>query len=215
MAVPKFNEVNKMKKFLAIILALIMIVTCFAACGDTKEPDDNNTTTSAGIEGIKKPVEDLEGVKSSSFEKFTAVDLAGNTVDESIFKGKKLTMINIWATFCRPCINEMPDLEKLHQEYADKGVQVMGIVCDVSYSGDGYEPPLYDAALDIVEDTGVTYTSLLPSDSLDMIKLSEVYSVPETIFVDENGNIVGDSFIGSRSFEDWKAIVDSILANME
>ncbi len=204
-----------MKKFLAVILSLLMIVTCFTACGDTKEPEENNTTTSSGIEGVKKPQESLEGVKHASFEKFTAVDLAGNTVDESIFKGKKLTMINIWATFCRPCIGEMPDLEWLSKKYADKGVQVMGIVCDVSYSGDGYEPSLYDAALAIVEDTGVTYTSLLPSDSLDMIKLSEVYSVPETIFVDENGKIVGESFIGSRSFEDWKAIVDSILANME
>ncbi len=202
-----------MKKISAVILAVLMIVACSTACGDTNS--DNTTTTSPGIEGIKQPEENLDGVKYGSFEKFTAVDLAGNEVTQDIFKGKKLTMINIWATFCRPCIGEMPDLEKLNKEYADKGVQVIGIVCDVSYSGDSYESSLYKSALDVVQMTGVTYTNLLPSKSLDMIKLSEVYSVPETVFVDEYGKIVGESYVGSRGFEDWKQIVDSILVNME
>ena len=203
-----------MKKYLAVILAILMIVTCFTACGDTKEPEENNTTTSYGIDGINKPQENLDDVKYGSFEEFTAVDLAGKVLDEDIFEGKKLTMINIWATFCKPCINEMPDLETLNKEYADKGFQVIGIVCDVRYSGDSYEPSLYESALDVVEMTGVTYTNLLPSDSLDMIKLSEVYSVPETIFVDEDGRIVGESYVGSRSLEDWKAIVDDILESV-
>ena len=207
-----------MKKTLALIFAALMIVSCFTACGGTESGDDTSyasTTLSNGINGIKVPEENLDGVEYGSFSKFTAVDLAGKKVTEDIFKGKKLTMINIWATFCSPCIREMPDLEKLSQDYADKDFQIIGMVCDVNYEADGYDEDLYASALDIVEMTGVTYTNLLPSDSLDKIKLSEVYSVPETIFVDENGEIVGQSYIGSRGLEDWKTVVDSVLASME
>ena len=198
-----------MKKALALIFAVIMIATCFAACGNTQA--DNLP----GVEGITIPKENLIGVKYGSFKKFTAIDLDGNTVNSDIFKGKKLTMINIWATFCRPCINEMPDLSNISKEYSDKDFQVIGIVCDINYSGNSYEPSLYQRALDIVEMTGVTYTNLLPSKSLDMIKLDEVYSVPETIFVDEDGNIVGTSYIGSRTYESWKEIIDNTLNSME
>ena len=190
-----------MKKTLALIFAVLVIVTCLTACGGTQDKEN----------ALNIPEESLEGVEYNSFSKFTAIDLDGNKVTEDIFKGKKLTMINIWATFCRPCIGEMPDLNTLNREYADKDFQVIGILCDVSYLNDGYEPTLYQKALNIVADTGVTYRNLLPSRSLDMIKLSEVYSVPETIFVDENGNIIGESIVGSRSYESWKAIIDSVL----
>ena len=190
-----------MKKTLALIFAILVIVTCFAACDNTQ--NDSNA--------IRIPEESLDGVEYHSFSKFTAIDLNGKKVTENIFKGKKVTMINIWATFCRPCISEMPALNTLHQEYADKDFQVIGMVCDVSYLNDGYEPTLYQRTLDIVAATEVTYRNLLPSKSLDFIKLSEVYSVPETIFVDENGNIIGESYVGSRSYEGWKAIVDSVL----
>ena len=203
-----------MKKFLALIFAILMIVSCFTACGDTGDNGDTSTS-SPGIDAILIPEENLDDVEYGSFKKFTAVDLAGKKVTEDIFKGKKLTMINIWATFCRPCINEMPDLETLSKEYADKDFQIIGIVCDVNYDADSYDKDLYASALDVVEMTGVTYTNLLPSKSLDMIKLSEVYSVPETIFVDENGNIVDTNYIGSRSYENWKTIVDNILESMD
>ena len=194
-----------MKKTLALIFAILMIVSCFAACGGNENGDDIFTI----------PKEDLTDVEYGSFKKFTTLDLDGKKVTEDIFKGKKLTMINIWATFCRPCINEMPDLEILSKEYADKDFQIIGIVCDVNYDDEGYNEDLYSSALDVVEMTGVTYRNLLPSKSLDMIKLGEVYSVPETIFVDENGEIVGQSFIGSRGLEDWKTVVDSVFASME
>lgn len=185
-----------MKKISALILAVIMIVSCFTACGGNQQASENGEET------------------YTDFERFTTVDLDGKAVDASVFQGKKLTMINIWATFCSPCIGEMPGLERLNNEYADKGFQVIGIVCDVSYAGDGYEESLLESARDIVKETGVTYLNLLPSESLDVIKLNEVYSVPETIFVDENGNIIGESFIGSRSYEDWKQIVDDIFETM-
>ena len=196
-----------MKKSLALIFAILMIFSCFTACGNTGSDD--------GV--LKVPQEDLSEVEYGSFENFTTIDFDGKKVTEDIFEGKKLTMINIWATFCGPCINEMPDLERLSQEYADKDFQIIGIVCDVNYTpdGTGYDADLYERALDIVEMTGVTYRNLLPSNSLDMIKLSEVYSVPETIFVDEDGEIVGTNYVGSRSYDNWKYIIDSVMASID
>ena len=78
-----------MKKFLALIFAILMIVSCFAACGNNENVDDTSTTsssaenlddtstTSSGVGNILIPEEDLKGVEYGSFKKFTAVDLAG------------------------------------------------------------------------------------------------------------------------------------------
>lgn len=201
-----------MKKFSILALILCLTLICFAGCTGENEDSKNDTSSSLAYDvSLKVPQEDLSDVSVDSFKHFTAIDLAGQEVDSSIFKNKKLTMINIWATFCGPCINEMPDLEKLHQDYADKGFQIIGIVSDVTSFQDVYDETLINSAIDIVESTGVTYINLLPSDSLNKIKLSEVYSVPETIFVDENGKIVGNSYIGSRSYEDWQNIIDKLL----
>ncbi len=204
-----------MKKILAILLAAFVVLSCFAACGNNT-PDNSPSSTVTEDGRMKVPEEDIEGIEYGSFAKFNAVDFEGKVYDESIFKGKKLTMINIWATFCRPCINEMPDLELLSKAYAEEDFQLIGIACDVTYDDEGYyDKALLNKAIEIADEiTEVTYLNLLPSRSLDSIKLESVYSVPETIFVDENGNIVDRSYIGSRSYEDWKAIVDSILARM-
>ena len=47
---------------------------------------------------------------------FTATDLKGAAVTSEIFSKNKVTMLNIWGTFCGPCIREMPDLAKLNEE---------------------------------------------------------------------------------------------------
>lgn len=207
-----------MKKLLAIILSLCLIITCFAACsGDSDDSSDVGvtTTTKAESNALRMPEENIDGLEAGSFESFNAVDMTGKKYNSDIFKGKKLTMINIWATFCNPCIGEMPDIEKLSEKYADKGFQVVGIISDVTNGGDGaYNKFLLEDAADVIESTGVTYLNLLPSKSLNYIKLDEVYAVPETIFVDENGKVVGESYTGSRSFEQWEAIVNELLETM-
>ena len=155
-----------------------------------------------GAKNDEAPTADGKGLLSS----FTAETLDGEQADESIFEGKKVTMVNIWATFCGPCIREMPDLQRLHEDYADKGFQVVGIVCDV------YDESGVKAAKAIEEDTGVRYVSLLPSDSLNEAKLKDVTSVPETFFVDETGTVIAGPYIGSNSYENWAAIIEDVLA---
>ncbi len=180
-----------MKKFLCIALSLIMLFG-LAACGGNSE----------GNEGTQEQTGEAKGLLSS----FTSETLDGEKADESIFKGKKVTMVNIWATFCGPCIREMPDLQRLHEDYADKGFQVVGIVCDV------YGETNLDTAKDIVKDTGVKYVSLLPSDSLNEARLKDVTSVPETFFVDETGAVIAGPYIGSNSYENWAQIIEDVLA---
>ena len=68
------------------------------------------------------------GASEAVLGTFAATDMDGNAVDESILSGKKVTMINLWAPWCGPCVGEMPDLQKLNEKYADKGFQVIGVI---------------------------------------------------------------------------------------
>ena len=57
---------------------------------------------------------------------FESTDLDGNKITSDIYSNNKITMINIWGTFCGPCIREMPELAQLSEEYKSKGVEIIG-----------------------------------------------------------------------------------------
>lgn len=193
-----------MKKVIAIILALFCIVSVFVSCGNSQ---DEQTTTN----GTATPGESYYPMGDEIFKGIESYDLDGNKVDDSIFKGKKLTMVNIWGTFCSPCIGEMPDLQKLSEEYADKDFQIIGIICD-AYADDEEKIQL---AKEICKDTGAKYVSIVASASLDDAILDTVMSVPTTFFLNEEGKQFDQNYIGSKSLDRWKAIVDSIYAEIE
>ena len=152
---------------------------------------------------------------AGTLSSFAAWDLNGVPVDQRIFADDKLTLINIWATFCGPCLREMPDLGQLAADYADRGVQVVGIVVDIPQASGAFSPDMVQTARDLVEQTGANYLHLLPSADLIAAKLSGVSSVPETIFVNDKGELVGQSYVGARSGEEWSKIIDSLLETAE
>lgn len=199
------------KRIIALFVCALMIFS-LAACGGTAE-DETTVQQEASDKADKNEKETEETAKEKEingvFGEFTSTDVKGKKVDPDIFKGKKVTMVNIWGTFCAPCIREMPDLQKLNEDYADKGFQVVGIVCDAYEGGDNA------AAKEIINQTGVKYTNILSSDSLVLAKLGAVMSVPETLFLDENGNQIGTNYVGSKSYESWAEIIDSVLAQVK
>lgn len=143
---------------------------------------------------------------------FSAQDLDGNSVNQSIFSGHKLTMINIWATFCGPCINEMPDLGVLSSEMAASGVRIVGVAVDIAdYNGNISDSQLSKAKR-IVSQTGANYLHLAPL-GLGAIT-SQARYVPTTFFVDAYGNQVGDPIVGSKSAAVWKDIINERLAQV-
>lgn len=148
--------------------------------------------------------ESSDVILTGEFKKFTTFDIYGNEINEDLIKGYDLVMINIWGTFCPPCINEMPELGELAGELLEKNILLLGICVDV------YDESGLETAREIVEDTGADYPHLLVSDDLLNIYISGVTAVPETIFLDSTGTIIG-SEIGSRSKEDWEAVIDGYL----
>lgn len=190
-----------MKKFLILIAALCLLM--LTACGQAApeaSPDAEEASDSGQTAGI--------------LSSFSTTDLDGNSVDQSVFADHKLTMVNIWATFCGPCISEMPELGTLASEYADKGLQIVGLVSDVTDSDGNLDEKQLSLARDIVAETGANYTHIVPGEGLNGL-LSQVSGVPTTLFVDSEGKQVGKAYLGSNDLDGWKAVADEMLGSLE
>ena len=113
---------------------------------------------------------------------FETTDLNGNVVSSAdLFAGHKVTMINLWATWCTICKQEMPELEELSKELAEKDCQIIGICTDLDDDN-------VQLANKILEDNGVTYTNIRQTDELAKTLLST--GLPTTYFVDSEGKIL-------------------------
>ena len=142
---------------------------------------------------------------------FETADLDGSKVTEALFADNRMTMINIWGTFCPPCIREMPDLGRLGSDCKDKGVQIVGIVIDALDRYGRLDSKVKDDARRIIYKTKADYLHIVPTIAMFSGLLKDVQVVPTTIFVDSDGHQIGEAYLGSRSYKDWKKIIDSIL----
>lgn len=209
--------------FVAVAMALALML---GACGgqtassSSQQPDAQSASSSSSAQEASEKSGSQEESSAAEVtpvfgETFASEDLEGNAVDQTIFEGHDLTMVNIWATFCGPCLDEMPDLGELNTQYANQNFQIVGIVVDVLNQDLTYNEEQVALAKEVVEKTGASYTHLLPSTDLLMNKLIYVTGVPETVFVDSEGNQVGESYLGARSKEEWSEIIEELLAEVQ
>ena len=123
----------------------------------------------------------------------------------------KLTMVNVWATYCNPCLREMPDLGELGKEYDSGEFQIIGVISDVMVMEDGrVDEKSLEYARELIEQTGADYTHLLLNRSLYEALLSDVSAVPTTFFLDENG-VVLDTVIGAMDKSAWEEKIHGLL----
>ena len=181
-----------MKKTLALILALLM---CFVmtACGGSDEDEHYE-------------VQDIE--IGSAFGDFTSVDLNGNEVTQDVFGEKDVTIVNVWGTYCLPCIMEMPLLVDLSGRLPDNA-QVIGIVVDAA---EGDEETIDDAKL-IMGESIDAFTNILVSDSVKEA-ISSVEAVPTTFIVDREGKIVCTPIVGA-DVEAYEEAVNEYLKTLD
>lgn len=142
---------------------------------------------------------------------FEASTIDGEALTAECFGDSKLTMINVWATYCNPCLSEMPDLGEIAASYDTADFQILGIISDVMDES-GEEDIEY--AKELINQTGANYPHLLLNESLYSNLVGAVSSVPTTFFVNQEGEVLG-YVVGAKSKGDWEAIINELLAEMQ
>ena len=141
-------------------------------------------------------------------------DIHGKEFSSKDFANYDLTMVNVFATWCTACIQEIPDLVEVQKEMQAKGVNIIGIVTDtVDDTGENREA-LEKAKL-IQEKTKANYSFLMPDKTNFNGRLNGIQALPETFFVDKNGQIVGETYSGSHNKKDWTEIIEKELSALK
>ena len=128
-------------------------------------------------------ISDTSDSKSDSgdtapFQNFSGKDFDGNAVDQNLFSGNAVTVINFWFTGCKPCVAELSKLNELN----DAAIK---------------------EAKKILESQGATYRNLsIDSDSAAGKYAADIMAFPTTILVDRNGNIIGEPMLGGIDNQD-------------
>jgi len=132
---------------------------------------------------------------------FALKDINGKLRHAKEWDGKVL-LINFWASWCPPCVREIPDFVRLHESYKDKGFDIIGIALDEEQS-----------VIDFIDPIGVDYPILIATDS--GIALSQAYGnrlgvLPFSVIVDRKGNIVS-SHRSELSYEGVEQLIKPLL----
>ena len=190
----QLKEKGKMKKKLIAALAVALSVSILSgtACKKKQYPRSNPDV--------------VVGEDYFPELSFTIKDIDGNAIDESVFSLHTLTMINFWEPWCGPCVNEMPDLERLYEDYKDKGFYIIGVYSSTDMNSE---------VKNVMSRARTSYPIAVYSSAFDQYQSG---AVPTSIFVDEHGWLLplaaSDSeklFVGARSYEDWASLIETYL----
>jgi thiol-disulfide isomerase/thioredoxin len=155
----------------------------------------------AGGIAVRSFISPFFSTVASPLPEFSFPDLSGKKHSISEWKGNVL-LINFWATWCPSCREEIPDFIALQREYADKGLQVIGISIE--------EPEPVGEYLDFVK---INYPVLTSGDEGMILsrRLGNILEgVPYTLVVDRQGKIV-ETKTGKFSKERLKEIITPML----
>ncbi len=209
------------KKHLSIILmGLLCVGTLLTGCGNsTEQPSEAEvletteattaTTTATGTEATQS--EATQPQEEAYVLTFEATTTDGTTFTSDCFTNSKLTMINVWATYCNPCLAEMPDLGEIAASYDTTEFQMIGIVSDVA---DNSSEEDLAVAQELIVETKADYPHLLLSESLYYNLVGGIDAVPTTFFVNQKGELLG-YLTGAQSKEAWEGLINDLLAEIE
>lgn len=145
-----------MMKRLAFVLATCAAVT---ACGEAPLP--------RGAVGTEAPA-------------YAARTLDGDSVSLATLRGEAV-LLNVWATWCPPCREEMPDLQEIHEEFGQEGLRVVGVSIDASGAD--------ELVREFLDENGITY-SILRDPGERITSLFPTPGVPITLLIDAEGTVV-------------------------
>lgn len=153
------------------------------------EDNKNSTKEETEVEDKKNSTkeETEEGQKLLPAVDFTLIDQFGETHTLSDYKGKTV-FLNFWATWCPPCRAEMPDIQKLYEEYQEAGDDSV-VILGIAAPDYGREDSAEEIAA-FLEENGYTYPVVMDEGG-ELFMQYGVFSYPTTYMIDKDGNVFG------------------------
>lgn len=165
---------------------------------------DSETSVDSGTANTEEVVHE-DGVFRWTFEGET---MGGTGLSSAIFSEYDVTMVNVWATWCGACVNEMPYLQELYGVLPE-GVHFFSLLTDGDSQG--------ELAKKIMEGTGATYETLLLNEGIESGLMPYVKAYPTTFFFDSEGRVL-EEMKGAPSadvVEVYLRVLASVMASME
>ena len=186
------------------ILLLTAIVIAIAGC-------KRHETPQPAIEGFNKPgstskakgtpATDTDSAVGQAMPAYKAELLDGQPFDIAAERGN-VVFLNLWATWCGPCRYEIPELQKLHMQYAAQGFKVVGVSLDESGK---------EAVQQFVSEHAMTYPIALDPEG----KLANVFQttvIPTSVLIDRHGRILWKKYGAITVDDELKQALDKALA---
>lgn len=182
------SSLNRIKKLLtALLLAALAGVLVFI--------------------NIKGATEENEAADGRYFADMHLETFSGGTYTGADVSRDLLTVFTVWNPYCTACVKEMPLLDRLDREYAEKGVRIVGI------EGEAFlYPEDIEKSRALYAETGAEFTQLLADEDFTneiLPILNNAY--PGTFLVDSRG-VIRDFKAGSMEENEWRAWIDTALA---
>ena len=191
-----------MKKIALILTGLLAAAFLLTACSIAPAQEEATTAPeAAATEAATEP--EATDAASDTLE-FSLTTLTGDTLDQSVFSDNNLVMVIYWATWCGPCVSEIPDLVKISKDYADKGFVIVGVL-----TGDDD----IDGAKQFIDDQNMGYPVVMP-EAFFLDQAAGIQAIPTTMFFDSTGKQIGDTVVGSRGYDDWAGLIDLLLTQV-
>ncbi|MBU5255303.1 TlpA family protein disulfide reductase [Tissierella praeacuta] len=182
---------KRLYKILFLILSMTVVLS-LTACGNSDNYGSN-----------------LE-LDNGKFPSFKGEDFEGNEYSEELFKNNAVTVLNLWFTGCKACVQEMSELEKLSKEWEKKNVKLVGICVD------GGTKEADKEAMKILKANNVTFPNLKigKGEAIDKF-MNSVMAFPTTLLIDRQGNVIGEPITGSidtqSQIDDLNKKIDEIM----
>ncbi|HEX5050440.1 MAG TPA: TlpA disulfide reductase family protein [Planctomycetota bacterium] len=122
---------------------------------------------------------------------FKVKDMDGKDVSPADYKGKVL-LIDFWATWCGPCMGELPNVLEVYQQYHDKGFEILGISLDRDTG--------HDKLVSTIKDRGMSWRHVYDGKfwSAEVAQIYDVQSIPFTVLIGKDGKVIGTSLRGDK-----------------
>lgn len=137
----------------------------------------------------------------AEFPDFQTKDINGEPLSLSQFKDK-VVLIDFWATWCPPCIEEMPNIVKTYQKFHDKGFEIIGISLDQNEN----------RFLRFLKDNSMTWRQHFDGKGgeNELARKYSITSIPTTFLIDANGKIIAKNLRGPALEAAVKAAVENL-----